>query len=80
MSAPIRWKICGYEFEWFDIKTKFKQLLRRFAYSKIIQELICILLSSYMRLVYLTSKKVFIGDKSNRRSSQQQNSHFIFLA
>jgi lysophospholipid acyltransferase (LPLAT)-like uncharacterized protein len=58
-----KWKICSYEFEWFDIKTKFKQSLRRFAYSKIIQELICTFLSAYMRLVYLTSKNIFVGEE-----------------
>lgn len=63
MSKKKKWKIFGFEIEWFDIKTKFKYLLRRIAYSKISQEIICSLLSAYMYLVYFTSKKVFIGDQ-----------------
>lgn len=49
------------DIEWYDIKTKFKQLLRGFAYSAPMRELICAILSAYMKLVYLSSKKIFIN-------------------
>lgn len=61
-ATPKKWKIFGFSFEWYDVKTKFKQLLRGIAYSKIAQEIICTFISSYMRLVYATSKIVFIGE------------------
>lgn len=58
-----KWKIFGYQtkIEWYDIKTKFKQLIRKIAYTKIFQEIICSILKSYMWLVYLTSKKKFVN-------------------
>lgn len=56
----IKWKIFEQKLEWYDIKTKFKQLLRKIAYSRLFQEIICLLLVSYMKLVFLTSKKKFI--------------------
>ena len=56
-----KWKILGRELEWFDIKTKFKQLLRKITYSRFVQEIICLILSTYMRLVYVSSKKIFIN-------------------
>ncbi|MBM5782469.1 MAG: DUF374 domain-containing protein [Pelagibacterales bacterium] len=57
-----KWKILGYKtnLEWYDIKTKFKQLLRKITYSWAFQKLICLIISSYMRLIYYSSKKVFI--------------------
>ncbi len=56
-----KWKIFGFQFEWFDIKTKFKQLLRKITYSRLFRELICITISGYLRLVYVTSKKIFVN-------------------
>ena len=47
--------------EWFDIKTKFKQLLRGLAYSAFVRELICMIFSAYMKFVYVSSKKIFIN-------------------
>ena len=47
---------------WFDIKTKFKKIIRSFFYTKFGQELVCYLITSYIKLVYHTSKKFFIGD------------------
>lgn len=60
-----KWKILGYQtnIEWYDIKTKFKQLLRKLAYSWLFQEIICAIFSAYMWLVFLTSKKTFIGEE-----------------
>ncbi len=49
------------DIEWFDIKTKFKQLLRSLAYSAPVRELICSIISGYMKLVYFSSKKIFIN-------------------
>lgn len=47
--------------EWYDIKTKFKQLLRGLAYSAPVRELICTIISAYMNIVYSSSKKIFIN-------------------
>ena len=48
-------------FEWFDIKTKFKQTLRKITYSRLFQELICIIITGYMKLVYFTSRRLFVN-------------------
>ncbi len=56
-----KWKIFGREFEWYDIKTKFKQLLRKITYSYLFQEFLCTLISGYMKLVYATSKKILVN-------------------
>ena len=56
-----KWKIFGQEFEWYDVKTKFKQLLRKLTYSRFVQELICLIISSYMRLVYASSRKILLN-------------------
>ena len=47
--------------EWYDIKTKFKQLTRKIAYSFLVRELICSIISIYMKLVYVSSKKIFVN-------------------
>ena len=58
-----KWKILGIQtnVEWYDVKTKFKQLIRKITYSWLFQELVCFIFASYMRLVYFTSKKVFVN-------------------
>jgi lysophospholipid acyltransferase (LPLAT)-like uncharacterized protein len=58
-----KWKIFGYQtkVEWYDIKTKIKKLLRSILYSFVVQELICWLITLYMKLVFSTSKVVFIN-------------------
>lgn len=58
-----KWKIFGIQtdVEWYDVKTKFKQLLRKITYSWLFQELICLIVMTYMRLVYYSCKKVFIN-------------------
>jgi lysophospholipid acyltransferase (LPLAT)-like uncharacterized protein len=48
---------------WFDIKTKFKKIIRSIFYAKIGQELVCYLIIGYVKLVILTSKKIFIGEE-----------------
>lgn len=58
-----KFKIFGEELSWFYVKTKAKYLLRRFAYSYLVQELICTILAAYMHLVFLTSRKTFIGSE-----------------
>ncbi len=60
-----KWKIFGIQtnIEWYDVKTKFKQLLRKITYSRLFQELICLIITLYMRLVFLTSKKIFINQE-----------------
>jgi lysophospholipid acyltransferase (LPLAT)-like uncharacterized protein len=63
MAKTRKWKIFGYQtkVEWYDVKTKFKQLLRKFLYSAFMQELICLLIGGYMKLVFLTSEVKFIN-------------------
>jgi len=58
-----KWKIFGIQtnVEWYDVKTKFKQLLRKITYSWLFQELICLMIKGYLELVYATSKKTFIN-------------------
>jgi lysophospholipid acyltransferase (LPLAT)-like uncharacterized protein len=58
-----KWKIFGYQtnIEWYDVKTMFKQLLRKITYSWVLQELICFLIISYTKFVYHSSKKKFIN-------------------
>ena len=48
---------------WFDIKTKFKKIVRSIFYGPLGQELICQLLATYIKLVYFTSRKVFINNE-----------------
>ena len=42
-KKSLKWKIFGIQtkVEWYDVKTKFKQLIRKITYSKLFQELIC---------------------------------------
>ena len=47
---------------WFDIKTKFKKIIRSVFYTQIGQELICYLVIAYIKLVYYSSKKIIVGD------------------
>lgn len=58
-----KWKILGYQtnIEWYDIKTKFKLLLRKITYSWAFQELICFIIIGYVNLVFFTSKKIYIN-------------------
>lgn len=59
-----KWKILGMQthIEWYDVRTKFKLLLRKVTYSWLFQQLICLIILNYMKLVYLTSKKVFVNE------------------
>lgn len=58
-----KWKIFGVQtdVEWYDVKTKFKKLLRKLTYSWLAQEVICSLIKVYMNLVFFSSKKIFIN-------------------
>jgi lysophospholipid acyltransferase (LPLAT)-like uncharacterized protein len=58
-----KWRIFGYQtnLEWYDVRTKFKQLLRKITYSWLFQEFICLIFMSYILLVYATSKKIFVN-------------------
>jgi lysophospholipid acyltransferase (LPLAT)-like uncharacterized protein len=44
---------------WYDVKTKFKHIIRLFLYSFIMQELIAFIIVTYMKFVYFTSKKKY---------------------
>lgn len=59
----IKLKIFNREIEWYDIKTKFKKILRSILYSYVFQELICLFIFSYMWLVYLTGRKRFVNSE-----------------
>ncbi|MBU6141243.1 MAG: lysophospholipid acyltransferase family protein [Proteobacteria bacterium] len=58
-----KWKIFGIQtnVEWYDVKTKFKQLTRKITYSFLVRELICSIVSIYMKLVYFSSKRIFVN-------------------
>ena len=47
----------------FVVKAKFRQIIRKVSYSAAFQGLICFVISSYMRLVYCSSKKIFINEE-----------------
>lgn len=49
------------DIEWYDIKTKFKQLLRGLAYTAFVREVICVIISAYMKFVYISGRKIFIN-------------------
>jgi len=58
---------------WFDIKTKFKKIIRSIFYTKFGQELICYLVIAYIKLIDYTSKTVIVGDSAimNRLKNRQ---------
>lgn len=58
-----KWRIFGHQtnIEWYDVKTKFKQLLRKITYSWLFQELVCLFFMGYIKLVFLSSKKKFVN-------------------
>jgi hypothetical protein len=66
----------GFKFfgiEWYDIKTKFKKIIRSLFYTDFTQNLICLIFSGYIKLIYLTSKKRFINnDVMMRRFKDKQ--------
>ncbi len=64
-------------FEWYDVKTKFKQLLRRITYSNLFQELICLAFIAYMKLVFFSSKKIFLNEDAFRKAAQSQESLIV---
>lgn len=70
-----KWKVFGYQTNigWYDIKTKFKQLLRKIAYSKPVSELICLTICAYMFLVYFSSRKKFIGYQTLLQAAQNHS-------
>lgn len=48
---------------WYDIKTRVKQIIRSIGYNDLVQKLLCALIVWYMKLVYYSSKRVFINDQ-----------------
>lgn len=69
-----KWKIFGIQtdIEWYDIKTKFKQLTRRITYSFVVRELICSIITAYMKFVYFSSKKIFINHEVLTEASRNK--------
>ncbi len=61
-----KWKIFGVQtdLEWYDVKTKFKVLLRKITYSWLFQELLCLIFLGYMNLVFYSSRRIFINQNS----------------
>ena len=49
--------------EWYDVKTKFKKIIRSVGYSALVREAICSIIFLYMKLVYYSSRKTFVGDE-----------------
>lgn len=58
-----KWTIFDREIEWYDIKTKFKKLLRGLLYSFVFQWLITSIIYSYIWLVFITGKKKFLNQE-----------------
>ena len=46
----------------FKVKTKLKHIVRSIAYNKIVTQIITSLIAFYIKLVYFTSRKTFIGE------------------
>ena len=69
-----KWKILGVQtnIEWYDVKTKFKQLLRRITYSRAFQSLICWLLFAYMNLVFYSSRRIFVNSEILTNASKNK--------
>lgn len=47
------------QLSWFAVRKKSKHLLRSFFYSGLVQKLVCLLISSYIKFVIFSSKKTF---------------------
>ena len=75
-----KWKVFGIQttVEWYDVKTKFKQLLRKITYSWLFQELISLFFVSYMKFVFLSSKKIFINHEIVLQAAKDE--HPLILA
>lgn len=58
-----KWNFFGYQFEWYDIKTKAKKILRGITYSSLVQIIICRLIIGYMWLVYFSCKKKIVNQQ-----------------
>ena len=69
-----KWKILGIQtnIEWYDVKTKIKLLLRKITYSSAFQELICWIFIGYMKLVFHTSKKIYVNEESLCKASRSK--------
>ncbi|MFT6077388.1 MAG: lysophospholipid acyltransferase (LPLAT)-like uncharacterized protein [Myxococcota bacterium] len=49
---------------WFDIKTKFKKIIRSIFYTKFGQSFVCFLVAGYIKAVYCTSKIKIVKNES----------------
>jgi len=56
-----KWNFFGNQFEWYDVKTKVKKILRSFTYSYLVQTIICYIITSYIYLVYFSCKRKFVN-------------------
>lgn len=58
-----KWRIFGYQtdIEWYDVKTKIKQLTRKVFYSFLVQESMAWLIKIYIEFVFVTSQIKFIN-------------------
>lgn len=62
---------------WFDIKTKFKHILRRIFYTDIGQEIICYVIIFYIKIVHLSSKINILG--SNYAMDRFKNNQPVII-
>jgi len=60
-----KWRIFNLQtnIEWYDVKTKFKQLVRKIFYNFMAQELLAWIIMLYIELVFVTSKRKIINDE-----------------
>ena len=49
-------------FSWFDFKTKGKKIARSIFYTDFGKAFICVIIAAYIRLVYLTSRKIMVAE------------------
>ncbi|MFT6105902.1 MAG: lysophospholipid acyltransferase (LPLAT)-like uncharacterized protein [Rickettsiales bacterium] len=49
---------------WFDIKTKFKKIIRSIFYTKIGQDFVCFAVAGYVKAVYYSSKVKIVHNES----------------
>ena len=76
-----KWKIFGIQtnIEWYDVKTVFKQLLRKITYTWLFQELICLIIVGYLKLVYHTSCKKFVNPEILLEAAKNKSPLIIAL-
>lgn len=70
---PKKYSLFGKKFEWYDVKTKIKKLLRGITYTWLVQKIICQIIILYMWIVYLTSKKEFFNESHIKKCFEEKS-------